>query len=54
MNINVQNYINEILDKIREDIKEEAYDDISGLKLISVNRVDKIISKYKKESEDKE
>lgn len=53
MNINVKNNINEVLDKIREDIKQEAYDDISGLKLISVNRVDRIISRYKTESEEK-
>lgn len=54
MNINVQNNMNEVLDKIREDIKQEAYDDISGLKLISVNRVNQIIDRHKTESEDKE
>lgn len=48
---NVEKYINEILDKIREDIKQEAYE--CGLNLVSVNRVDRIIRRYKTESEDK-
>ena len=50
--INVQKCINKVLDKIREEIKQEAYE--CGLNLVSVNRVDRIIRRYKTESEDKE
>lgn len=50
--INVQECINKVLDKIREEIKQEAYE--CGLNLVSVNRVDRIIRRYKTESEDKE
>lgn len=49
--INVQKCINKVLDKIREEIKQEAYE--CGLNLVSVNRVDRIIRSYKTESEDK-
>lgn len=49
--INVQKCINKVLDKIREEIKQEAYK--CGLNLVSVNRVDRIIRRYKTESEDK-
>jgi hypothetical protein len=45
--INVLEQEHTILEKIREEINQEAYNDISGLKIISVNRINQIIGKYK-------
>ena len=43
-----------VLDKIRAEIEQDAFKDVSGSKFIFVNRVNQIIDKYKAESEDKE
>lgn len=39
------------LDKIRAEIEQDAFKDVSGSKFIFVNRVNQIIDKYKAESE---
>ena len=41
-----------ILDKIREEIKQAAFNDVNGSKYIFIKRVDQIIDKYKAESEE--
>lgn len=47
-----QSYIErEVLDKIRAEIEQSAFDDVNGSKFISVNRVNQIIDKCKAESE---
>lgn len=43
--------VNEVLGKIRAEIEQEAFKDVSGSKFIFVNRVNQIIDKYKAESE---
>ena len=40
-----------VLDKIRSEIEQKAFDDVNGSKYIFVNRVNQIIDKYKAESE---
>ena len=42
---------NEVLDKIRAEIEQDAFKDVDGSKFIFVNRVNQIIDKYKGESE---
>lgn len=44
---------NEVLDKIRAEIEQDAFSDVNGEKFIFVNRINQIIDKYKGESEDK-
>jgi len=44
----------EVLDKIRAEIRKEAFTDVNNSKFIFVNHVEQIINKYKAESEDKE
>jgi hypothetical protein len=39
----------QVLDKIREEIKQAAFNDVHGSKYIFINRVDQIIDKYKAE-----
>lgn len=39
----------ELLDKIRDDIKQDAFNDVNGSKYIFVNRVNQIIDKYRNE-----
>lgn len=47
-----QKYIErEVLDKIRAEIEQSAFNDVNGSKFISVRRVNRIIDKYKAESE---
>lgn len=47
-----QSYIErEVLDKIRGEIEQDAFNDVNGSKFISVMRVNQIIDKYKAESE---
>lgn len=41
---------NKALDKIRAEIEQDAFKDVSGSKFIFVNRVNQIIDKYKAES----
>jgi len=45
---------NEVLDKIRAEIEQDAFKDVNGSKYIFVNRVNQIIDKYKEGSENKE
>lgn len=40
-----------ILDKIRAEIKKDAFTDVNNSKFVSVNRVNQIIDKYRAESE---
>lgn len=40
-----------VLDKIRAEIEQSAFNDVNGSKFISVRRVNRIIDKYKTESE---
>ena len=49
-----QERIEDILDKIRAEIEQDACTSVSGSKFIFVSRVNQIIDKYKTESEDKE
>ena len=42
-----------ILDKIRAEIEQDAFRDVSGSKYIFINRINQIIDKYKGESEEK-
>lgn len=50
-----QKYIErDVLDKIRAEIEQSAFDDVNASKFISVMRVNQIIDKYKTESEVKE
>ena len=42
----------DVLDKIRAEIEQKAFDDVNGSKYIFVNRVNQIIDKYKTESEE--
>lgn len=41
-----------ILEKIREEIEQDAFKDVNGSKYIFVNRVNQIIDKYKVEQEE--
>lgn len=40
-----------VIDKIRAEIEQAAFNDVNGSKYIFVNQVDQIINKYKTESE---
>lgn len=40
-----------VLDKIRVEIEQDAFKDVNGSKFISVNRVNQIIDKYRGEDE---
>lgn len=42
----------DILDKIRDEIERDSFNDVNGSKYIFVNRVNRIIDKYKAESEE--
>ena len=42
---------NEVLDKLRAEIEQDAFKDVSGSKFIFINRVNQIIDKYKGEGE---
>jgi hypothetical protein len=44
--------VDDVLDKIREEIKQAAFNDVHGSKYIFIKRVDQIIDKYKAESEE--
>lgn len=44
----------DILDKIRTEIEQDAFEDVKGSKFIFVNRVNQIIDKYKAEIEPQE
>lgn len=43
----------EVIDEIRAEIEQDAFNDVNGLKYISVNRVNQIIEKHMAESEGK-
>ena len=43
-----------VFEKIKAKIEQDAFNDVNGSKYISVNRVNQIIDKYMKESEDAE
>lgn len=50
-----QKYIErEVLDKIRAEIEQSAFNDVNGSKFISVRRVNRIIDKCKVESEEED
>lgn len=42
----------EVLDKIRAEIRKEAFTDVNNSKFIFVNHVEQIINKHKAESEE--
>ena len=44
----------QVLDKIRSEIEQDAFKDVNGSKYIFVNRVNQILDKYKVESEEEE
>ena len=43
--------INNVLDKIRTEIEQDAFKDVNGSKYIFVNRINHIIDKYKAKNE---
>lgn len=47
--VNIQPYINEVLDKIRAEIEDNAYPIVHGVKGMTLHGILKIIDKYKAE-----